>query len=182
MVLDFNDEFVGWIPDPDNAETTNVFDQALDGVTAHYARYRISHGRASVISPVTIVTVDGGGDIELSYGNEIDNLIARPEVGGKIRLTWIYNAIDQPVTPTGWNVYIWDGITWVNEDSDTLFANRGRYTWLSDELSDAERFLWKVSTYRTVAGTDYESPGLQAIAEADSTGPPAVVGIVASGS
>ena len=181
MALDYNDTFVGWIPNPDDADESNVFDQALDGLTAHYARYRISHNRASIRSLVTIVTVDGGGDVDLSFGNEVGNLTAVPQKGGKVRLTWTYNATDQPATPTGWDVSMLVAGAWVNQDSDTLYANRGRFTWLSDEMSDAERFEWKVNTYRTVGAADYESPGMTAIAEADSSGPPAVTGIIASG-
>ena len=181
MTVDYTDSIVGWAPDPDNQATANIFSQALDSKTTQYARYRISHGRASPIGPICVVVVDGAGDLDYSAGNEPTSLAASPRAGGKFLLNWKYNQNGQPALPTGFKIYKSDGVGGWDLKGTVPYTRGGvSFAWLSgDNTHDAEE-TYKVRTYRTVSAVDYLTDGITVTQTADAEGPPAITALTAT--
>jgi len=155
-------DIVGWIPRPDSQSTAQVHNQALNGSTTRYKRYRISHGRANGPGPILIVVVAGDGTLYDDPGNDITNLSAKAHPGGKILLSWQYTRHDAPGTPHGFKIYEKNGDSWDLKDT----IGRDRRKWLSGVLTEG-LVTHKVRVYKGSAQT----PGLTASATADATGP-----------
>lgn len=159
----------------DGATTIAIGSQALASDITYGYEFRGISPRGSLgdASDELLIRVDGSGDIYWPYDNDIHHLTGAPIKGGKIRLTWIFDATEGDLEPDGFNYYKYSDAVWTKKDSDA-FAYRGRFSWLSAVLSDATRYTYKVTTFKGA----FESAGLSVSVEADNAGPPAVTGII----
>ena len=130
-------------------------------------------GKRGDVSDYRRIFFDDNGMI-VSVGNPAINLQGKAVAAGKFDLTFTYNQVGEPATPSGFKIY---------EDSSALnlvttiglIAGRPRYYVTTGAYSHGSSREFLVRTFRTVAGTDYEDKNLDFITlVADSTGPSAI--------
>jgi len=147
-----------------------------------YRRLAVSPaGSTSSDASATInVEVDSSGSLVGPVGNPSLDLAATAIAAGKIRCVWNYDADNEPATPTGFKIYSSSdaGTTYALEGSDAYRAGAQRHSYTTAAKTDAEDYVIKVVTYRTIGTGDYElGDATSDTATADSTGPAAAATI-----
>lgn len=130
-------------------------------------------GSIGAASNDLVVQVDASGQWHPHIGNYPTDVEATPIADGKLRITWNYNEVNQPATPTGFKIYKETGGGGFTLDGSTVYkAGRHRYSYTTGVLAESSWDI-EVRTYRTVSSIDYELDGDSATdtATADATGP-----------
>jgi len=164
------------------AAQITISDQALPADTIwHYIRRLVRHccGKESPDSPACIVRIDSNGDMIDLTPNTPQSLVIEPVAGAKLRLRWRYTPLAEEIMPTGFKVYI-DSGSGFNFDSpaDTVAYLRGgdgEFSWVSDALTNGQRYRFCVRSYTTGKGESQNTNYVAAIA--DSDGPAAITGL-----
>jgi hypothetical protein len=171
----------------DEDETVSITSQELDSTTTasvrewRYVATGISDGSTEgATSNYCYVRVDSDGNAKYEVGNQVTGTTATAIADAKIRVGWLYNADDQPATPTGFKVYQKEGVggTYALARTEPYVAGRSRYTWTTASLTNGTAYYYYVRTYRTVSAVDYETANTTAVtATADDVGPAPILGI-----
>lgn len=151
--------------------------------TWHYIRRKVTAcGLESPDSPACIVVIDSNGDMTGPTPPAPAGVSVEKVAGAKLKVRWRYSPTAQEVEPTGFNIYMDSGSGFDFGLPEAIVAyNQGGYgefDWTSASLTDGQLYRFTVRSYRSGGGesqnTDYVS------AAADSTGPDAITGLIAS--
>ena len=114
-----------------------------------------------------------GAGMVVAVGNPAINLQGKAIADGKFDLTFTYNQVGEPATPSGFKIY--EGSTSNLVTTISLIPGRPRYYVTTGAYSHGSSREFFVRTYRTVAGTDYEDRNKDFLTlVADDTGPSAI--------
>ncbi len=167
-----------------NDSSVAVVDQELPADTIwDYVRRQVSGcGLESEDSPACQVIIDSAGDMIGNTPNPPLSVTVEKVAGGKLKLRWRYTPVYEEIAPTGFHIYIDSGEGFDFETPDATvpygLGGTGEFSWTSDPLTHGSLYRLCIRSYRTGAGgsqnTDYVSE------VADSEGPEAITGLVAS--
>lgn len=121
------------------------------------------------------VVVDENGVAQYQVGNVIQSQSATAIAAGKIRITWLYNPIGQPETPTGFKVYQSSGGAYSLVRTEPYVNGKSKYLWTTGALTNGTTYSYYVRTYRTVSETDYETQNTTAVTATADTSSPTVI-------
>jgi len=126
-------------------------------------------------SPLCIVQIDAAGEMMLDVPNVPQDVQLELLAGAKLRLRWRYSTAGQAVSPTGFKVFITDGL---QIDWDTWTATVaynpgvGEYSWTSGQLTHGTQYRLAVRSYKTGAAESQNTKNYVAVA--DQYGPDAI--------
>jgi hypothetical protein len=159
-------------------------DQVLPANTIwHYVRRQVSEcGLESADSPPCIIQIDSDGEMLGNTPNAPDSLTIEGLAGGLIKLKWRYTAIDEEISPSGFNIYMDSGSGFdFDSPEDTVaygLGGSGEFSWTSEALYNGQLYRWCVRSHRTNFGESQNTNFVAA--RADSQGPAAITGLSAS--
>jgi len=163
----------------------SITNQALPPNTIwHYIRRRVSLcGKESPDSPPCIVAIDSTGEMMGNTPNQPKDLTAERISGGKIKLRWRYTRISEQVAPTGFKIYIdsGGGFNFGSPDAIVAYGIGGianEFSWTSEPLTHGQIYRFCVRSYKTGQGESQNTDFVSAVA--DSIGPDAITGLLAS--
>ncbi len=162
--------------DLDDSQVTIDHQDLPPGTSWDYIRRQVSGcGLASGDSaPICKILIDENGDAFADVPNPPLNLTATAVAGGKIKLRWRYSAINQAVSPTGFNVYDVDS----GKLGEVIYKGPGDYIYITGALSHGQLYNFRVRSYKLDAGESQNSDYVTIAA--DAVGPGAITGLRAS--
>lgn len=154
----------------DDSEVTINHQDLPPGTSWDYIRRQVSGcGLASEDStPICKVLIDASGDAFADAPNPPLSLTATAVAGGKIKLRWRYSAINQVVSPTGFNVYDVDS----GKLGEARYKGPGEYIYITGALSHGQLYNFRVRSYKQGAGESQNSDYVTIAA--DAVGPDAI--------
>lgn len=164
-----------------DAASININAQSL-GTNAkwHYVRRQVSGcGIESPDSPVCSVETDVNGDMRGEAPNSPGELMIEQLSGARLRLRWVYNPLNEAVSPAGFNVYqdSGDGFDFDNPVGLMRYARQRNFAWPSAQLEHGKLYRYIVRAYAVDGEIETEELNSRIVAAvADSQGPAAISG------